>query len=283
MHLGIFAKTFARNSLTEIFSAVRAQGLDCVQFNMSCAGLPSMPDKIEPQIAESIRREAERQGVRIAAVSGTFNMIDPDVNKREIGLRRLRVLSAACKAIGTSVITLCTGSRDPNSMWVRHRDNDSKEAWADLLASMTEALKIAEENDVTLAIEPEVSNVVDSAAKGRRLLDEMKSSRLKVVMDGANLFHAGELPHMRRILEEGFELLGRDIILAHAKDLSEDGAAGHEAAGTGLLDYDYYLFLLNASGFAGPLILHSLTEDQVPSSRAFLMKKLAQIENQILA
>lgn len=283
MQLGIFAKTFARPTLAEVLRAVRAQGLDCVQFNMASAGLPSMPDQIDSKVAQAIGAETKRQGVKIAAVSGTFNMIDPDVSKREVGLRRLGVLAAACKELGTSVITLCTGSRDPNSMWVRHRDNDSQEAWTDLLVSMTKALKIADENDVTLAIEPEVSNVVDSAAKGRRLLDEMNSSRLKVVMDGANLFHAGELPHMRRILEEGFELLGHDIILAHAKDLSEDGAAGHEAAGTGLLDYDYYLFLLHASGFAGPLILHNLTEEQVPLSRDFLAKKLSRTENQILA
>jgi sugar phosphate isomerase/epimerase len=283
MQLGIFAKTFSRSTLPEIFRAVTEQGLSCVQFNMTCAGLPSMPDQIEPGIAKSIHQEALRQGVTIAAVSGTFNMVDPDIEKRKAGLRRLRVLAGACHELGTSVITLCTGSRDPNSMWARHQDNDSKEAWADLLVSMAEALEIAKEANVTLAIEPEVSNVVDSAAKARRLLDEMKSTRLRVVMDGANLFHAGELPQMHRVLEEGFELLGRDIILAHAKDLSEDGAAGHEAAGTGLLDYDHYLFLLHASGFAGPLIMHNLTEKQVPFSRNFLAKKLCQIENQIVA
>jgi len=55
-----------------------------------------------------------------------------------------------------------------------------------------QALQIAEACDVTLAFEPEVANVIDSARKGRRLLDEMRSPRLKVVMDAANLF-----PHRR--------------------------------------------------------------------------------------
>ena len=148
---------------------------------------------------------------------------------------------------------------------------------------MTEALEIAEENQVVLAIEPEVSNVVDSARKGRLLLDEIRSPRLRVVMDGANLFHAGELPDMRRILEEAFELLGDEIILTHAKDLSADGAAGEEAAGTGLLDYDQYLSLLNAVGFEGPLVLHSLTEAQVPSSVAFVQEKLRQIKQRMVS
>ena len=55
-------------------------------------------------------------------------------------------------------------------------------------------------------------------------------------MDGANIFHAGELPRMREILDEAFALLGEHIAFAHAKDLDRDGEAGHLAAGKGLLD-----------------------------------------------
>ena len=144
-------------------------------------------------------------------------------------------------------------------MWRRHPDNDAPDAWEDLLHTMEEALTLTEETGVTLAFEPEVSNVVDSARKGRLLLDTLRSPRLKVVMDGANIFHAGELPHMRAILEEAIDLLGPDIVLAHAKDLDHDGDAGNLAAGTGLLDYPLYLSLLQQAGFTGPLILHGLT------------------------
>ena len=283
MQLGIFAKTFVRPTLGEVLSAVKTQGLTCVQFNMSCVGLPSLPDRIDPGVADHIRQETDVQGIMIAAISGTFNMIDPDVQKRKIGLQRLRVLASACERLGVSVITLCTGTCNPHNMWASHRLNESKEAWTDLLISMTEALMIAEEHKVTLAFEPEVSNVVDSARKGRLLLDEMRSSRLKVVMDGANLFHSGELANMPRILEDAFELLGDEIILAHAKDLSADGEAGHEAAGTGLLDYDHYLSLLHGVGFDGPLVLHSLAEEQVPSSAAFVREKLSQVEKRMLS
>ena len=65
--------------------------------------------------------------------------------------------------------------------------------------------------------------------------------------------------------------------MAHAKDLSHDGDAGHEAAGHGKLDYDRYLSLLHAYGFRGPLLLHGLTEAQVPGCVAFLRDKLARV------
>ena len=67
----------------------------------------------------------------------------------------------------------------------------------------------------------------------------------------------------------------RDIRIAHAKDLNHDGEAGNLAAGTGLLDYSHYLALLQEHGFHGALILHGLTEAEVPASVAFLREKLA--------
>src|SRR6266851_2756955 len=207
MEIGIFAKTFYCKTLDATLDAVRAHGLKFVQFNMTCVGLPTLPEAIHGGLRERIRRAFAVRGLRMAAVSGTFNMIHPDLAKRQDGLRRLAVLAGACREMGTSIITLCTGTRDPDDMWRRHPDNDSLEAWSDLVASMRDAVRIAQECEVTLAFEPEVANVVDSAKKGRQLLDEIGSPGLKVVMDAANLFHAGELVRMRDVLDEAFALL----------------------------------------------------------------------------
>ena len=274
MQLGIFTKTFVRPTLEGTLDAIHQGGLKAVQFNMESAGQPTMPARIEANLCDRIRQEMAARHLAMAAVSGTFNMIHPDLQERQEGMQRLRVLAAACAPLGTSLITLCTGTCDPGYMWRQHPENDSPEAWTDLIASMTEAALIAQDHNLTLAFEPEVSNVVDSALKARRLLDEIQSPHLKVVFDGANLYHAGELPRMREILDQAFDLLGPDIVLAHAKDLERDGEAGNMAAGTGVLDYDHYLSRLRAVGFDGALILHSLEEDQVEASVAFLREKL---------
>jgi sugar phosphate isomerase/epimerase len=279
MQIGIMARTFVRPTLEETLDAVISHEIYCVQFSLGCVGLPELPEHIDTGLCDRIRREMDTRKITMAAISGTFNMIHPDLQKRQDGLRRLCELASVCNRLGTSVITLCTGTRDPESMWRRHPENDSPEAWEDLVASMKEALQIAEENKVTLAFEPEVSNVVDSASKSRRLLDEMQSPYLKVVMDGANIFHKGELPRMREILDEAFALLGEYIVIAHAKDLDRDGEAGHKAAGKGLLDYAQYLSLLNTVGFDVPLILHGLSEEQVDECVAFLREKMVAINS----
>jgi sugar phosphate isomerase/epimerase len=275
MEVGIFAKTFRRPTLEGTLDAVAAHGIRAVQFNMACAGLEPLPATIEPELCARVRKAALDRGIEIGAVSGTFNVIDPCLERRLDGLSRLRTLAFAARRMGTGIVTLSTGTRHPTDMWAAHPDNSTREAWADLVRSMEEAVRIAGEADIVLAFEPEVSNVVDTAEKARRLLDEVGSIRLKVLMDAANLFRRGDLARMDAVLENAFELLGRDVALAHAKDLSRDGEAGHEAAGTGLLDYDRYIALLRQAGYDGPLVLHGLSEEEVGPAAAFLRRKLA--------
>ncbi|HTA29607.1 MAG TPA: TIM barrel protein, partial [Candidatus Cybelea sp.] len=180
MRLGILVKTFVRPNLAETLDAVVAHGFDCVQFNFACLGLPSLPEKIDPAVVSAAACELERRRISVAAVSGTFNMIDPDPAKRREGLRRLDLIAASCAGLGAPLVTLCTGTRDPQDMWRAHPQNDSAAAWRDLQVSMREALKIADRHNVCLGIEPETTNVVNSARKARRCLDEMESPRLKI-------------------------------------------------------------------------------------------------------
>lgn len=276
MQLGIFAKTFARPTVEGVFDAVRAHGLRCVQFNLSCAGVPSLPDEIAPSLIARIHEAAQSRDIEIAAVSGTYNMIHPDQEEQQRGLRRLRTLAAACHGLGTSIITLCTGTRDPVDMWHWHPENASPQSWSDLLRAMEAALRIAEEEQVTLAFEPERANVVNTAARGHALLAAMQSPRLKVVIDPANLIVPSDERPMSQVLDEAFDLLGEHIVIAHAKDRGADDS--FRVAGEGILDYDHYLRLLQGIGFTGPLIIHGLAEAQVDAALQFVRGKLQRGE-----
>ena len=54
------------------------------------------------------------------------------------------MLASRAAELGTDLLTLCTGTRNPDNMWADHPQNTSPEAWSDLLAAMEQALALAE-------------------------------------------------------------------------------------------------------------------------------------------
>jgi sugar phosphate isomerase/epimerase len=218
MHLGIFAKTFPRPTLEETLDAVVAHGLTHIQFNMSCLGLPTLPDRLDEGSCVWIAQALHERGLTMAAISGTFNMSDPSDSRLQNNLRRLEVLASACRWLDVRIITLCTGTCDSHDMWRWHIENVKRSTWERLVQTMSEAVKIADRHEVTLAFEPEYQNVISSTMRARRLLDEIGSPWLKVVIDPANLLHAVDIGRFRETLNEAFDWLGGDIVLAHAKN-----------------------------------------------------------------
>jgi sugar phosphate isomerase/epimerase len=268
MRLGIFAKTFAGTDPQIILGAVKTAGFAVAQYNMACSGLDAMPAQIPEPVAKAVREAALSNEVELAAVSGTYNMIHPDLKKREEGHVRLAVLAKACATLGTNLITLCTGTRDPLDQWHEHPGNNSPEAWRDLVASMERALAIAEQNNITLGIEPELGNVVNSAPKARALIDMLQSPRVKIIFDPANLFEIATLEQQHRIVSEAIDLLGPDIVMAHAKDRNADGSFA--TAGKGVLDFPHYLSCLRALDFNGTLVTHGLAASEASDVAKYL-------------
>jgi sugar phosphate isomerase/epimerase len=274
MRLGVITGHLPRPTVEEVAQAVRAAGLSAVQLNLDSAGLEPLPAQIDEATARRIREAFTREGVEVAAVSGTFNAIDPDRERRAECIRRVGILAEQCGQLGTRVITLCTGTRHATNMWRYHPDNARPEAWAEMVETMRALARHGEAHDVDLAFEPEVVNVVDTAEKAERLIAEAGSPRLRLVMDPANYFHPDMLPRMTEVLEEVFARVGRFIALAHAKDVRPPAPGQDEctrpAAGAGVLDYATYMRLLRESGYDGALIMHSLSEAEIPASKAYV-------------
>lgn len=272
MKLGIFAKTFPGSAPDTVLAAARSAGFGAVQYNMACSGLAAMPDAIERDTALGVARSARGAGLEIVAVSGTYNMIHPDRSVREAGLQRLETLASRASDMGTRLVTLCTGTRDPDDQWREHPGNHLPDAWRDLLEAMEAAIAIAERHDVDLGIEPELANVVDGAATARRLIDELGSARLRIVLDPANLFERADLAEQRRLVSEATDLLADRLVMGHAKDRTPDG--GFTRAGHGVLDYPHYLACLKAAGFQGSLVAHGLGAEDAGEVAAFLRAAL---------
>jgi sugar phosphate isomerase/epimerase len=273
MQLGIFAKTFAGTDPATVLRAAKSAGYETVQYNMACSGLAAMPDEILESVTIAIDQAAKTTGITISALSATYNMIHPYTDERAKGHRRLAVMTKSAAAANIPILTLCTGTRNPDDQWAHHPQNNTRGAWRDLLHSMEIAIALAEQHNLMLGIEPELANVISSASKGKQLIDELKSHRVKIIFDPANLFERGTLKDQLRTISSAIDLLGPHIAMAHAKDRDADGR--FVAAGSGVLDYGHFIRELMKTGFTGPLITHGLTADEAPAVATFLRSHLS--------
>jgi sugar phosphate isomerase/epimerase len=276
MQLGIFAKTFDRPDVASCLQAVADAGIPATQFNLSVAGLPTIPHEPVPQeIVKGIRSAADQAGVALAAISGTFNAAHPDPVLRQNYLARFPHLCVVARDLQIRIITLSSGSRDPDDMWRWHADNTTPQAWSDSHATLQALAELADDHGLTLAVEPEHSNVVATADQAITMLDQIGSPALKLIYDAANLLDPDryDADAAASAITRDITTLGPHIALGHAKELVAKRAP--VAPGEGLLPWRLIVQKLHEAGFDGALIIHGLPETSVPLAVSTLDAALA--------
>jgi sugar phosphate isomerase/epimerase len=268
---GVMVREVRRPTFDDALERIHDMRFECVQFNLNVLGLATVPESLPSGKAGEIGATFWAYGLSVAAVSGTFNTAHPDDSVRKAGIAGIKILCESAEAMGTRVITLSTGTRDPENLWRAHPENDSDAAWTDIAGSMAKMIKIAEANSVILAFKPEATNEVNTIEKAVKLLDQIDSENLKVVLDPVNLLTADTITAQKDIFTNAFSLLSDRIALVHASDLTgwndTGGTVKRAPAGKGLIDYPSFIKLLKRSVFQGPVILHGLEEADMPASR----------------
>lgn len=270
MKISIFAKTFPGKAIEEVFKKIEEHGIKGVHYNMSCSGLPSLPRSAVPE--EKKREFVQALGkydLKMVGISATFNMIHPDPYEQEKGLQSLEILAQFSAKVHIPFISLCTGTRDPQDKWKWHPANRSAEAWKDLLTMTEKAIEIAETYGVLLGIEPEQGNIVQNAVKAKKLLAQIQSKKLGIIIDPANLLPISEPTRdADTVLKEAFDILHDHIVMAHAKDIDRKGT--ETALGQGIVNFPLFLQLLNRFPDNLPLVLHGMKAHEVPLSLTYV-------------
>lgn len=274
MYSGIFSKTFATASVEENFALIKQCGFQATQFNYASAGLPSLPDAIPENILDEINAARVKHQIKMEAISATFNLTHPDAAVIARGMASLETIAASAARLHCPLLTLCSGTLDADDQWRAHPENNSPAAWRTLLRSMEQALAIADQYQVNLGIEPELANIVNSAARARQLIDELQHPRLKIIFDPANLFEQADAAQQQRVMGEALDLLAPAIAIAHAKD--RDARGEFVTAGHGVLDYPWYINALHTAGFDGCVVTHGLPADDAAGVSALLARLIPQ-------
>ena len=267
--LGIFARTFVRDSPDQVAAAVASAGYPLAHWNFAAIGLPTLATTVDEGIFLEVRRAFGARRIAVPSISATYNVIHPDVALRARQTADAVRLIGLAPLLGADVVTLCTGTRDPENMWRAHPGNDRPDAWSDLRHTLDPLLAAARQAGVRLGVEPEPGNVIRDAPTAARLLHELgDDAPIGIVLDPANLLTPQTVARQDEIIGEAIDLLGDRVIGAQAKDVV---AAGYSAAGAGLMNYPAVLAQLDRLDPV-PLIVQDAAEDDAARVRADLIR-----------
>jgi sugar phosphate isomerase/epimerase len=268
--LGIFARTFRRDTPEEVAAAVARTGYALAHWNFAAIGRPTLAADVAEPGFTAVRRAFDAAGVGIPSVSATFNAIHPDAELRARQTTQAARLIGLAPMLGADVVTLCSGTRDPGDMWRPHPANQAPDAWTDLRRTLELLVKAAGAAGVRLGIEPEPANVVRDASTAARLLHELGSGApVGIVFDPANLLSPETISSQSEIIARAVDLLGTRVVGVQLKDMTSSGSAA--APGTGVLDYPA-LFRHLAHLPTVPMIVQDTPEPDAARVRRALLR-----------
>lgn len=259
--IGAFSRIWTGLELPELPAVMHAAGVTTTQWNFRTLGRPPIDPTVTHDDCAAIRETLRAGLVGIWGLSCTYNIADPDPAKREDQtVRALKQISYAPQ-LGAEVVTLCSGTRDPENMWRAHPDNSTPEAWNDAMTTLGRLAEQAGDSGILLGIEPEVNNIVVDADAAVRMLDQFgPDAPLSIVLDPANLLTVDRLPQQADILTDAFRRLAPRVSALHAKDVV---ASGYSAAGAGGLDYELIARLHQQYTPDVPVIIQDARPDDV--------------------
>ena len=272
LKLGVFTGVYSGLPLEEAARRIVADGFHGVVLEYGFADVKFDPWAPDWDKARLITRTLAKHHLKIAGLFGYYNLVDPDPARRQRGEQRMQVLIANWKQFGCPIISTETGTLNDKSEWLESPENATENGYQACRAALEKLTNAASKTGAVISIEPYWRNVIDSIARTERVLQELPG--LKLVMDPCNYFRKEDLSRMDPMLEEMFRKFGKQVVLAHAKDVIA-AAEGTDlpASGKGVLDYPLYLRLLAGLNRELFLIIEHLTLEDVPRARDYVLSQ----------
>jgi sugar phosphate isomerase/epimerase len=280
LKLGIFSNVVSGETPEAVAARTRQYGLDAVQFIPAASGIGFGFDRDQPE--QDFRRWAaayKQEGIDVAAVGGYINLLHQDAEKRRGNIDTFKGFLRQMGDLGTRLISTETGTYALSGDWDNDPRNRLPEAWDDLRRVTEDLVAVAEAEDVVILYEPYIVNVAYTPDLAVRIVEEIDSPHLRLLMDPTNWFEVDMLDRMQEVLAHGFAVERGLFLLAHAKDVTppttDRAKPGLPAAGQGVLDYAGYIRLLREHHYDGPLIIEHLTETEIPATMDYVRRFLA--------
>jgi len=188
-----------------------------VQFapRVSLSGLTNNGADINFGLGNRVKQAFDKNGVTIAVLGCYCNIIDPDLDKRNLVLAQFKKYLTAAHSFGAQLVATETGSVDPT--FHKTVNNFTQVKIDETIDVIKEMVATAEKVGCLVGIEPGVNHPIYSLEVTKQLLAAIPSPNLQIVLDpGSLVMNEGDDPV--EILKQGIDAFGPRIYAYHIKD-----------------------------------------------------------------
>ncbi|MBQ9211493.1 MAG: sugar phosphate isomerase/epimerase [Clostridia bacterium] len=240
MKIGIRLHDTIEGTLEQRLAFVKGQGFECAHLALSKTlpdfAMTDAPEKLaRPEFAEIVRGAFDRTEEDCAVLGCYLNLTHPDPEERE----KTREIYYAHLAFAKKIGAWMVGSETPvhPKSPLAPEATTSEEAFRFFLNQLRPIVRRAEEEDVIMAIEPVYTHIVSTPERAERMLTELNSDHLRIILDAVNLLGEGNLDRREEVLREAMSRLGDRVALLHMKDYLRQEGLPAVPCGQGEMDY----------------------------------------------
>ena len=238
MQLGIRMHDTINLPLEERIAHIRKLGFTCghLAIGRTMPSYYATDEVLTPGFAMHLRRMFSENDLDCAVLGCYLNLANPNKIELEKIVNRYKAHIRFASVLGCGVVGTETGA--PNTTYTFVPECHSEESLRVFIANLRTIVAYAEKMGVIIGIEPVFSHIVNTPARARRVLDEIQSPNLQIILDPVNLLDITNVAQANEIINEAIRLLGEDVAVIHIKDyIVDNGKLYSVGAGMGQMDY----------------------------------------------
>lgn len=263
MQLGIRLHDTKKLPFEERIADVSQLGFQCGHLALAKVinEFPTTDEALTPGLAMYLRNVFAANHVDIAVLGCYLNLANPNPEKLAQITHRYMAHIRFASWLGCGVVGTETGA--PNESYTHVPECHGEEALQTFIKNLRPVVRYAEQMGVVMAIEPVWKHIVCNPVRARRVLDEINSPNLQIILDPVNLLDICNYKDQVAIVDEAIELLGPDVAMVHLKDFVVEGdKLVSVGAGLGQMDYTSVMkFMKTRKPF-----IHATLENTTPEN-----------------
>ena len=279
MNIGIRLHDTAPGTLGERLAFARAQGFSCAHVALSKVlddfAMEEAPEKLTEDYALRVRKAFDASGMECAVLGCYLNLADPNPERRaqtqEIYKAHLRFAAKiGARVVGTETYA------NPESVFSEPAPQ-SEEAFQLLMDSLKPVVRCAEECGAVLAVEPVWCHIISTPERAARMLEELPSENLQIILDAVNLIAPEKSDRAENIISNAISLLGSRVRILHMKDYVMTPGGEMDACACGLGSMKYEQLLSFAADRDLPMTLENTVPENAEEARLYLERTAGEL------